>query len=511
VLAARLTEDPDVTVCLIEAGPADTAEYLHIPGTTSRLLRSHLDWDYDTHNEPHCADRRIYLPRGRVLGGSSSINGMIYIRGNQFDYDSWGQSGWGYKELLPYFIRAEDNELGASEYHGAGGPLTVSENRSRNPMCEAFVRAAIEAGYPANDDFNGPGQDGFGFYQVTQRDGRRCSNAVAYLRPALGRPNLTVETDLQVHRVTFAEGRATGVAGRRLAEQVEIRAAREVILCAGAYNSPQLLMLSGIGPADQLSALGIPVLVDQPLVGENLQDHPQFWLIYGTSEPVSLLIMGEERYQRQFAEERSGPLASNGPESGGFIRTSADLPAPDLQYVCVPAMFDEGGLGFPTGHAISYGAFVLRPRSRGTVTLASDDPTVKPRIKHQYYADDTDLRTAVEGVRLGMELARQKALRPYTERPINAPRSDSDDDLREFVWRRSQSSFHPAGTCAMGTVVDTELRVLGVEGLRVVDASVMPIVVSGNTNAPTTAIAEKAADLIRQGAADPVAAEAAVM
>ncbi|MEU4397198.1 FAD-dependent oxidoreductase [Micromonospora orduensis] len=497
VLAARLSEDPDVTVCLIEAGPADTSPNIHVPAGAAKLFRTQLDWDYDSHLEPFCNDRRIYLPRGRVLGGTGSINGMIYTRGNRLDYDSWDQPGWSFDELLPYFVRAEDNERGASEFHGAGGPLSVSENRSRNPMSDAFIAAALEAGYPATDDFNGPSQDGFGYYQVTQRDGMRCSSAVAYLDPARERPNLTIETGLQVHRILMENGRATGVSGGRADGEVVIRAEREVILSAGAYNTPQLLMLSGIGPADLLTALGIPVVVDQPLVGQNLQDHPQFWLVYAHSEPVSLLAAGEPRHQQQFAEHHSGPLSSNGPEAGGFIRTRPDLPAPDLQFVSLPVMYVDGGLGFPSHHAISFGAYVLQPRSRGSVTLAGDDPTAKPRITHNYYADEADLRIAIEGVRAALRIAGQQALSRFTEQPKSVPASESDADIRDFLVRNTQSSYHAAGTCSMGMVTDAELRVLGTEGLRVADASVMPRLVSGNTNAPTVAIAEKAADLIR--------------
>jgi len=497
VLAARLSEDPDVRVCLVEAGPPDTSPNIHVPAGAARLFRTQLDWDYDSHHEPFCDNRRIYLPRGRVLGGTGSINGMVYIRGSRRDYDSWDQPGWSYDELLPYFLRAEDNERGASVFHGAGGPLAVSENRSRNPMSDAFIAAAVEAGHPANDDFNGPAQDGFGYFQVTQRDGMRCSSAAGYLRPATGRPNLTVETGVQVHRVRMEAGRATGIIGWRADGEVTIGAQREVILAAGAYNSPQLLMLSGIGPADLLTALGIPVVVDQPLVGQNLQDHPEFWLVYAHSQPVSLLVAGEERYQRQFAEQHSGPLSSNGPEAGGFVRSRRDLPAPDLQFVCLPVMFADGGLGFPSHHAISFGAFVLQPRSRGSVTLAGDDPTAKPRITHNYYADEADLQVATDGVRVALSIARQRALGSFTERPVSVPAADSDADIRDFLRRNTQTSYHAAGSCAMGLVTDAQLRVLGADGLRVVDASVMPRLISGNTNAPTIALAEKAADLIR--------------
>jgi choline dehydrogenase-like flavoprotein len=508
VLAARLSEDPDVRVCLVEAGPADTAMNIHIPSAFGRLFRTSVDWDYDTHEEPNLDRRRIFLPRGRVLGGSSSMNAMIYTRGNRADYAEWNQPGWTYEDLLPYFLRSEGNERGESEYHGVGGPLAVSEGRSNNPMCAAFVEAAVQAGFAANDDFNGPTQDGFGFFQVTQHDGRRASAATAFLHPAMGRPNLTVETNLQVHRVLVENGRAVGVTGRRLDDEITLRAEREVILAAGAYNSPQLLMLSGIGPAQLLGMLGLPVVLDQPMVGQNLQDHALVPMVYTHSQPVSLLVAGAPEYLEQFMTEGRGPLTSNGPESGGFVRTRPELTAPDVVYMTAPVMFVDSGLGFPTAHALSTGPIVLNQRSRGSVLLASDDPTAKPRISHNYYADEADLDTAVAGVRIGMEIARQPALAPYTEAMYCPPASDSDADLRAYARQYTHSLYHPAGTCAMGQVVDTDLRVHGIEALRVVDASVIPVVGRGNLNAPIIALAERAADLIA-GAASLPGAQAA--
>jgi choline dehydrogenase-like flavoprotein len=506
-MAARLSEDPDVTVCLVEAGPPDHAENIHTPVAFGRLFRTRFDWDYDTHEEPHLGRRRIYLPRGRVLGGTSSTNTMIYIRGNKADYDAWNQPGWSYDELLPYFRRSEDNERGASYYHGAGGPLAVSEGRAKNPMASAFVEAGAQAGHRVNDDFNGEEQEGFGFFQLTQRDGRRCSTSTAFLAPALGRANLVVETDLQVHKVLVENGRAVGVTGARLDEEVTLRAAREVILCAGVYNSPQLLQLSGIGPAALLEAFGIPVLADQPLVGQNLQDHALIPLVYTHSQPVSLLAAGSPEHVRQFMEEGRGPLTANGPESGGFIRTRDDLPAPDVEFLSAPVMFADSGLGTPTHHAISFGPSMLTPRSRGSVMLALDDPTAKPKISHNYFADPADLDDAVEATRAGLRIARQPALALYTEGRHEPPASDSDADLRDYVRHYAHSIFHGVGTCAMGGVVDAELRVHGVDALRVVDASVMPTVIRGNPNAPTIAIAEKAADLVR-GIASPPPAQA---
>jgi choline dehydrogenase-like flavoprotein len=496
VLAARLSEDPDVRVCLIEAGPTDAHDNIRVPIHTGTLMRSKYDWDYDTHQEPRLGGRRLYLPRGRMLGGTSSMNGMVYMRGNPLDYDGWGMPGWSYAEMLPYFTRVEDNERGASEHHGVGGPLSVSEGRSGNPMSTAFLAAAVEAGHPENDDFNGPRQDGFGRYQVTQRDGRRWSSADAFLRPALGRPNLTVETNLQVHKVLVEGNRAVGVLAGRLDELVEIRADREVVLSGGAYNSPQLLMLSGIGPADLLTSLGIPVVLDQPEVGANLQDHPTANLVFAHSEPVSLITADTPENRRLFAEEGQGPLTSNVPETGGFVRSRGDLPAPDLQFHVCPLMLVDGGLGVPTGHGLSYGACLLTPESRGTVRLATAEPTAKPMILHNYYEQEADLRAMAEGLRIGLDIARQQALELYTESPFDVPDSESEADLRAFLRRSTQTLFHPAGTCAMGKVVDADLRVIGIDGLRVADGSVMPTVVRGNTNAPIMAIADKAADRI---------------
>jgi choline dehydrogenase-like flavoprotein len=485
-------------VCLIEAGPADTEQNIHVPAAFARLFRTALDWDYDSHDEPALDRRRIYLPRGRVLGGSSSINTMVYVRGNRLDYDGWQQPGWSYGEVLPYFKRSEDNERGESRYHGSGGPLAVSENRSRNPMSDAFLTAAAEAGHPANDDFNGDAQDGVGYFQVTQKDGRRASSSTAFLHPAMTRSNLTVETNLQVYRVLIENGAAVGVTGRRLDEEITIRAEREVILAGGAYNSPQLLMNSGIGPAAGIAPLGLPVVADLPGVGQNLQDHSLIPLVFTHDQPISLLAAGTPENLQRYLTDGTGPLASNGAEAGGFFRTSSGLPAPDVEIVSAPVMFVDSGLGIPTSHAISFGPSILTPRSRGSVTLASDDPTAKPRIAHNYFTDPQDISDAVTALRIAMEISRQKALADFTVTPHRPPASESDADLTDYVRRYAHSIFHAAGTCAMGSVVDAELRVLGVPGLRVVDASVMPVLPRGHTNAPTVMIAEKAAELIRK-------------
>jgi choline dehydrogenase len=496
VLAARLSEDPDVTVCLIEAGPSDDSPNIEIPAAGGMLCRTRYDWDYDGHDDPGLGGRRIYLPRGRVLGGTSAMNGMVHIRGNRADFGDWGQPGWTYDRMLPYFRRSEDHVLGESLHHGVGGPLPVTDSRSRNPMARAFVQAALEAGYEPNGDFNAESQDGFGPYHINQRGGRRCSAAAAYLHPVAGRPNLTIRTHLQVERVEVFGGVARGVACRRLDEEITVRARREVILAAGAYNTPQLLLLSGIGPADELTGLGIPVVADLPGVGRNLQDHAGTYLVFTHDQPVSLISSGEERYRRQY-EQGYGPLTSNVPEAGGFVRTRPGLEAPDVQFHVLPVMFVDCALGVPTGHGISFGPCVLRPRSRGDVTLASSDPTAKPRIRNRYYSDPDDLDTMVAGLRIALDLSRQAALAPYTTGRFTHPASESDGDLRAFARSATQSVFHPAGTCAIGPVLDPELRVHGVGGLRVADASAMPLVPRGNTNAPTVALAERAADLVR--------------
>jgi choline dehydrogenase-like flavoprotein len=504
VLAARLSEDENVNVLLIEAGPPDTLDNIHIPLGITALANSAVDWAMWTGHEPALDGRRVYLPRGRMLGGCSSNNAMVYVRGNAADYDGWrdaGANGWGYDDLLPYFKRSEDNERGASYYHGAGGPLAVSEGRNPNPMMDAVVEAGIQAGLPANDDFNGAAQDGMGHYQVTQREGRRCSASVAFLHPAMARPNLTVECGVQIERVVFDGTRAVGVEGRRLGEVLKFDCQGEVILSAGAYQSPQLLMLSGIGPAEHLGSRLIPPLVDLPAVGLNLQDHVQLWAMWRSDEPVSLAdAMSPQRIEANVAEfetKGSGPLTSNIAESGGFARSSDGLDAPDLQIHAIPAILSEDPPFGEAEHGISIGVCLLTPRSRGEVYLASPEPSSKPHIMHRYFADEDDMRRMEIGVGMVLDLARQAALAPFCSAPEQLPVSGSEADMRAFIRRHAQTLYHPVGTCAMGSVVDNELRVNGVEGLRVVDASVMPTVPRGNTNAPTIALAERAADVIR--------------
>ncbi len=514
VLAARLTEDPGVRVLLIEAGPPDTSELIQIPAAFSALFRTEHDWDHMTAWEPGLDNRRVYLPRGRMLGGSSSLNAMVYMRGHRADYDEWaaqGCDGWSYDDLLPYFRRAEDNERGADEFHGVGGPLPVSDGRARTITCAAFVEAAQVLGAPPNADFNGREQDGVGWNQVTQRDGRRASAAAAYLHPAAERPNLEVATRCHVLKVLFEGTRAVGVQAGRSGEVLDVRAEREVVIACGTYQSPQVLVLSGIGRPEELTMFGIPVVAEAREVGMNLSDHPTCGVVYSSDEECSLKdALNTENLGRWL--EGQGPLTSNLAEAGGFVRTYEGLDAPDIQLHMVAAMYVEEGLLPPPAHGFSLGACVLKPRSRGVVGVPSPDPTVKPFILHNYLDDPEDLRCLVEGVRLTMRIADTEPLKRFAQEPFLVPESDSDADIEAHIRATTQTIYHPVGTCRMGSddgaVVDTELRVRGVEGLRVVDASVMPSVPRGNTNAPTIAIAERAADLIR-GRPAPAAGEPA--
>ncbi|MEN3358141.1 MAG: choline dehydrogenase, partial [Mycobacteriales bacterium] len=507
VLAGRLTEDPSVRVLLLEAGPADDVDEVKIPAAFYRLFRTQRDWDYRTEEQKQLHGRRLYWPRGRMLGGSSSINAMIYIRGHRLDYDRWrdeyGCAGWGYADLLPYFRRAEDQVRGASPYHGVGGPLRVEDLRTEHALTRAFVTAAVGAGLVPNDDFNGPEQDGVGHYQVTQRAGRRWSTADAYLRPALDRPNLTVRSDALVTRVEVTGGRATGVSYVWRGAPRSARADREVVLSGGALNSPQLLLLSGIGPATHLREVGVDVVVDLPGVGENLHDHPVvpvMWLTRGVGD----LHDSENPVQmaRWFAVHR-GPLTSNVAESGAFFRSTPDLPAPDLQIVTVPTLAIDHGLAVAPGRGLTIAPTVVDVASRGRLRLRSADPRWKPVIDAGYYSDgsDVDMAAMLAGVKVAQQIAAQPALSRYLDRPLlPGPDARTDDALRDAIRGGTETLYHPVGTCAMGggdgSVLDPELRVRGVDGLRVVDASAMPAVPRGNTNAPTIALAERAADLL---------------
>jgi choline dehydrogenase-like flavoprotein len=499
VLAARLSENPDVTVALIEAGGLDNADEIHIPAAFWTLFKSAYDWDFSSDPEPGLNDRRLYTPRAKTLGGCSSMNAMVYIRGNRADYDGWaadGAEGWSYDEVLPLFKRSEDNERGEDEFHGAGGPLSVSDSRANTPIADAVIEAAVKTGYERNPDFNGAAQEGFGRYQVTQRGGMRCSTAVAFLRPAMDRPNLTVITHALALRVLFDGNRASGVEIEHGGQIEQVNADREVIVSAGTYQSPQLLMLSGIGPAGQLRRLGLDVRQDLP-VGEGLQDHPMFlanWLTDAESLMTALSPANIELLRTQ----GRGPLTSNVAEAGGFLRTRAGLDAPDVQWHCAPVLFYEDGLGLPVDHGFAFGPCVLKPTSRGRVTLRTAKPDSKVRVVHNYLDTQEDRDSALAGLRITMEIASHAAFKQLTRGPFRVPDSDSDADLMAFVRRCGQTLYHPTSTCAIGPVVDSHLRVHGVDGLRVADASVMPSISRGNTNAPTIMIGEKAAALIRE-------------
>ena len=507
VLAARLSADSSVNVLLLEAGPPDDADEIHAPAAINRLFQTAYDWNYTTVPQHRAAGRSIYWPRGKVLGGSSSINAMVYIRGSRHDYQTWrdehGCRGWGYSDLVPYFRRAENNSRGASAYHGTGGPLAVSDLRYKSQACKAFIAAALEQGATANGDFNGPAQDGVGWYQVTQRKGRRCSAAAAYLRPAMARPNLTVLTDSLVTEIRIEGGQATGVTYLRQGETDTARAKAEVILCGGAVNSPQLLMLSGIGPADHLIEMGIDVVADSPGVGANLSDHPVLPVVWSTPRLRGLWEKSGNTGALRWKLTHRGPLTSNVAESGGFAHSEPGLPAPDLQLHVLPATFRDQGLADAAQRGMSVLVGLVDVKSRGRIRLRSADPRHRPVIDPGYLSDAGDARALVAGLKMAREFVTAKPMAEICKSEL-APGAHvrSDAELLDYVRASVATLYHPVGTCAMGTesrwgsVVDPDLRVRGVSGLRVVDASVMPTVPRGNTNAPTIAIAERAADLI---------------
>jgi choline dehydrogenase-like flavoprotein len=512
VLAARLTENPGTQVLLLEAGPPDDAVEIRIPAALNLLWQTRYDWDFRTEPQDRAAGRSLWWPRGRTLGGSSSINAMIYIRGNRLDYDTWqdeyGCAGWGYTDLMPYFLRAEDNSRGPSAYHGAGGPLSVTDLKRKSVLTRAFVEASRECGLAANEDFNGSDQDGAGFYQVTQRDGRRWSAADAYLHPAMSRPNLTVRTDALVTGVVVEAGRAAGVRYLHRGAEELARADGEVILCAGAIGSPHLLLLSGIGPAEQLIEQGVRVVADSPGVGANLSDHPIVTAIWAAPKETGLWEQAGPLSLARWRYLRSGPLTSNVAEAGGFSRTLPSLPAPDLQWHALPVPFQRNGLADPSVRAMSVLVTLVTVASRGSVRLRSADPRHKPAIDPSYLSASEDAEPLLSGLRMARDIAAAPALaRHLTTELAPGPDVRSEAGLREFIRRDLGTLYHPVGTCAMGgdsllaasrltSVLDPELRVRGVDGLRVVDASVMPTVPRGNTNAPVIAIAERAADLI---------------
>ena len=524
VLAGRLSEDPQIRVALLEAGPADRSVLIHCPGGLAVMAKYELNgWGYSTVPQPGLNGRRGYQPRGKVLGGSSSINAMIYTRGHPQDYDSWaaeGNPGWSFADLLPYFKRAEHNERGADPLHGSGGPLNVMDLRSPNPFLPSFLGAGQQAGQRLNADFNGPEQEGVGVYQVTHKNGERFSAAKAYLTPHLPRPNLQVITHALTTRVLTetagGQPRAVGVeyrpdGGRGAAQTLSLKPGGEVLLSAGAFGSPQLLMLSGIGPSAHLQEHGIPVVHDLPGVGENLHDHPDVVMVVNAPKVADLFgisprgVLNMVKGIFEWRRSRRGMLTTNFAEAGGFIKSAPEEAIPDLQLHFVIGKLVDHGRKTVLGHGYSCHVCLLRPKSRGSLRLASADPQVAPLIDPAFLKDPDDVARLVRGFKVMRHLLQQPALARHGGRESKASAgAQSDAQIEQFVRNHADTIYHPVGTCRMGpdaaqgAVVDAQLRVHGVAGLRVVDASVMPGVVGGNTNAPVIMMAEKAVDMIRQ-------------
>ncbi|MGB0387954.1 MAG: GMC family oxidoreductase, partial [Ardenticatenaceae bacterium] len=505
VLANRLTEEGNSQVLLLEAGGPDKKQEIHIPAAFSKLFKTEVDWAYETEPQTGLGGRQLYWPRGKMLGGSSSMNAMIYQRGHPNDYEDWAKLGneeWTYEDVLPYFKKSENQERGASKYHGTGGPLNVADLREANILSKTFVEAGVQAGLGRNDDFNGPQQEGVGLYQVTQKKGTRHSTAVGYLKPALKRPNLRAETHAQATKLLFDGRRCTGVAYVQDGKTHKVKAKREVILCGGAINSPQLLLLSGIGDAQHLQEVGIPVVMDLPGVGQNLQDHLALLVGYACTQNVSLAGAETIGQLLKYVLFKKGMLTSNVGEAGGFVKLNPDSPTPELQYHFGPSYFANHGFDNPKGHGFSIGPTLVRVKSRGYIKLRSADPLAYPIIQPNYLEHEEDMQILVEGIKLARKIAHSPAFDPYRGDEYQpGAHVQSDDDIRDHIRQKVETLYHPVGTCKMGVdhmaVVSPQLQVHGVEGLRVVDASVMPTIVNANTNAPTIMIAEKAADMIR--------------
>lgn len=507
VVAARLTEDPGVTVLLLEAGGEADADEISIPLAFASLFKTKWDWNYETVPQKHLADRPAYWPRMKALGGCSSMNAMIYIRGNRADYDGWaagGATGWSYDEVLPYFTKAESNTRLGGKYHGGEGPLHVEDRRYTHPLVHEFVDSAAAWGLGRNDDFNGAAQDGTGLYQVTCKGGRRWSTDKGYLEPNRSRPNLTVATKSLARRIEFDGDRACGVTFAHGGTEHTANARREVILSGGAVNTPQLLMLSGIGPAEHLRELGIDVRAALAGVGANLQDHPIVPVIYDTHGAADLMEAQTVGNLLRWKLTGTGPLSSNAGEGGAFFRSRDDLDLPDLQIHVMGSGFYDNMLHEPTRRGFVIGPTLVSVASRGAITLRSTDPNFHPSIEPNYLQAPEDADALIAGVKASIEMAAQGPLARHLGRPWHLSAAPSDEEIATHIANYAQTLFHPVGTCAMGTgegaVVDPQLRVHGVEGLRVIDASVMPTVPRGNTNAPTIMIAEKAADEIRKSA-----------
>ena len=520
VLAGRLSEDPATRVLLLEAGPPDKSLWIHLPiGYGKTMWSPTYNWRFETDPDPNMNGRRIYWPRGKTLGGSSAINGLIYIRGQREDYDHWaalGNAGWGYDDVLPYFIKSEGNQRGTDAFHGGDGPLKVSDIAARHELIEAFIGGAQQTGVPRTEDFNGAGQEGAGYYQLTTHNGWRCSTAKAYLTPAKHRPNLRIETNALAGKLVFEGQRAVGITYRQDGELKTARCRAEVLLAAGSIQSPQLLQLSGIGPRALLERLGIPVVHALPGVGENLQDHLQIRLGYECAKPITTndqlnSWFGQIGMGMEWLLHRTGPLAVGINQGGCFMRALKDAngqpvaTTPDIQFHVATLSADMAG-----GKVHPYSGFTmsvcqLRPESRGHIRIRSLDAAEPPEMQPNYLATELDRATTVAGVKAARAIADSPAMRPYVKREVKpGPEAASDEDLLEFCRNNGATIFHPTGTCRMGSdplaVVDARLRVHGIAGLRVIDCSPMPTLVSGNTNAPAVMMAEKAVDLIREDA-----------
>jgi choline dehydrogenase len=514
VLANRLSADGKNSVLLLEAGPRDSNVWIHVPLGYGKLFKDKtVNWMYQTEPEPGLDGRTVFQPRGKVLGGSSSINGLLYVRGQHEDYDRWrqhGNSGWGYDDVLPYFKKAENQQRGADDFHGVGGPLPVSDSIYPDPLSEAFVQAAAETGIPVNPDFNGASQEGTGFFQTTTRRGRRASTAVAYLGPAKGRKNLHVETSALAQRILFDGRRAAAVEYRKAGAMRTARARKEILISSGAYNSPQLLQLSGVGPAELLQKHGIDVVLDAPGVGHDLQDHMQVRVVMRCTKSITLNDIVNHPVRRilagaQYAAFRKGPLTIAAGTSGAFFKTNPRLATPDIQIHFLPFSTDKMGEKLHSFSGFTASVCQLRPESRGSLRIRSADPTAPPEIRINYLATETDRTANVEGLKILRKILHAPALSPYvTEEVDPGPKVSTDEGLLNYCRQRGSTIYHPTSTCRMGNdrlaVVDQRLRVRGIEGLRVVDGSIMPDLVSGNTNAPIVMIAEKASDMILQDA-----------
>ncbi len=512
VLANRLSADPNTSVLLLEAGSADRNPLIHIPAGFAKLMGTKANWCFDTTEQTHMNSRRMFLPQGKVLGGSTAVNAMLYVRGNALDYDEWcdlGNEGWGYDDVLPYFKKFENNERIADAYHGTTGELNVADQIQHNPMAAAFIRASQQAGIPYTSDPNGARQDGVFYHQVTQRRARRESAATAFLNPVKNRPNLTVITDADAEKVVLEGKRATGVTYRRKGHTHTVNATREVIVSAGAINTPRLLLLSGIGPADELRSVGVTPLHDLPGVGKNLHDQLEVYITAETKEQIT--YSGEDRWYRawrhalQYGLFRTGPATATITEAGAFVKSSDDVRSPDIQLHMLPAYVVWKDLARSAdrvpGHGITILACNIRPRSRGDVTLVSADPAVSPAVNPNYLADPEDWKIAVEGFHwIRKVLATETFRSVLKQEELPGAHVQTDEQIRDYIRAWGKTDYHPVGSCRMGhdklAVVDAQLRVHGLDGLRVIDSSIMPNITSGNTQAPSMMIGEKGAAMV---------------